>query len=148
MLQNGAAASISSRLIRVQLVTALVVAAPCQKQTNREIPFENSRKFGLLLVPGEVNDMPAMFIFDTGSTITAISSDLVKVAPRRGQKRFESKKGSGIVRSGMITKAKLKLGTVMCSDHEIVAMDLKDVSDAFRRCLRPHLQINSVIERG
>ena len=53
-----------------------------QSSNPREISFENSRRFGLVLVKVEVNGRSAVLIVDTASNHTIISSELAD-APAR-----------------------------------------------------------------
>src|ERR1700704_2142224 len=68
--------------IAIMLVAALQVPAFPQSSNQKEIPFENSRMFGLVLVKVEVNGRSAILIVDTASNHTIISSDLADVPAR------------------------------------------------------------------
>jgi hypothetical protein len=63
------------------MLAAEVPAFP-QSSNPKEIPFENSRMFGLVLVNVEANGRPAVLIVDTASNHTIISSELAD-APAR-----------------------------------------------------------------
>ena len=64
------------------LAAGLQVPAFPQSSSPKEISFENSRMFGLVLVKVEVNGRSAILIVDTASNHTIISSELANVPPR------------------------------------------------------------------
>lgn len=110
------------------LVAALQVSAFPQSQNRKEIPFENSRVFGLVLVKVEVNRRPAILIVDTASNHTIISSELADASPRDLDNVVATSKGSGFAGTGVFTKATLKVGPITWSDHKVVAMDMRAFS--------------------
>jgi predicted aspartyl protease len=91
------------------------------------IPFRCGGAFGLMLVRGEVNGIPASFILDTGSNHTIINSKFVR-GTRNFSHTVEPAEGSGYVGRGVFTKASLKVGPLTWRDHQIVVMDLGDIS--------------------
>ena len=93
-----------------------------------EIPLRLSRAFGLMLVTAEINGKPAILILDTGSNRPIVSSKLVDVATPSLMDSVTSKKGSGLTGTGVFTKVSLAVGPVLWRDHELVAMDLSDIS--------------------
>jgi predicted aspartyl protease len=110
------------------LVAALRVPAFPQSSDPKEIPFEKSRIFGLVLVKVEVNGKPAVLIVDTGSNHTVISSELADAVPRNLESVVDTSKGSGFAGSGVFTKATLKVGSITWRDHKVVAMDMRALS--------------------
>ena len=110
------------------LVAALQVPAFPQSSNPKEIPFENSRMFGLVLVKVEVNGRPAVLIVDTASNHTIISSELADVPPRNLDNVVATSKGSGFAGAGVFTRATLKVGPITWRDHKVVAMDMRAFS--------------------
>lgn len=99
-----------------------------QPPNSIEIPLRSGREFGLLLVDARVNGMPAVFILDTGSNHTIVSSKLVDVATPSLKDVVATKKGSGYSGSGIFTRASLAVGPVLWPDHRILAMDTNEIS--------------------
>jgi predicted aspartyl protease len=99
-----------------------------QPSNQREIPFENSRMFGLVLVKVEVNGRPAVLIVDTASNHTVISSELADVSPRTLDNLVSTSKGSGLNGTGVFARTTLKVGPITWRDHRIVVMDMRDFS--------------------
>jgi len=110
------------------LATALQIPAFPQSSNPKEIPFENSRMFGLVLVKVEVNGRSAILIVDTGSNHTIISSELADVPARNLDNVVASSKGSGFAGAGVFTRATLKVGPIIWRDHKVVAMDMRALS--------------------
>ncbi len=77
------------------MLLALGTPTLSQPSSRREIPFENSRMFGLVLVKVEVNGRPAVLIVDTGANQTIISSELGEMRPRTLESAVSASKGSG-----------------------------------------------------
>ena len=69
--------------IAIMLAAALQIPGFTQSSKRREIPFENSGSFGLVLVKVEVNGRPAVLIVDTAASRTIISSELAEMGPVR-----------------------------------------------------------------
>jgi predicted aspartyl protease len=107
---------------------ALGIPAFPQPANQREIPFENSRMFGLVLVKVEVNGRPAVLIVDTASNHTIISSELADAPPRNLDSVVATSKGSGFAGAGVFTRATLKVGPITWRDHKVVAMDMRALS--------------------
>src|SRR5690348_7822057 len=102
------------------LVLAFCIAGiPALSQTSaqREIPFENSPNFGLILVKAEANGRPAMLIVDTAASSTILSSDLAYGTPYTLRNMVSTSKGSGFAGRGIIEKATLKIGPLIWRDH-------------------------------
>ena len=110
------------------LATALQIPAFPQSSNPKEIPFENSRMFGLVLVKVEVNGRSAILIVDTGSNHTIISSELADVPARNLDNVLATSKGSGFACAGVFTRATLKVGPITWRDHKVVAMDMRALS--------------------
>jgi predicted aspartyl protease len=110
------------------LAAALQVPAFPQSSNPKEIPFENSRLFGLVLVKVEVNGRPAVLIVDTGSNHTIISSELADAPARNLDNVVAASKGSGFAGAGVFTKATLKVGPITWRDHKVVVMDVRAFS--------------------
>ena len=110
------------------LAAALQVPAYPQSSNRKEIPFENSRMFGLVLVKVEVNGRPAVLIVDTASNLTIISSELADASPRNLDNVVATSKGSGFTGAGVFTRAMLKVGPITWRDHKVVAMDMRAFS--------------------
>ena len=106
------------------LVAALQVPAFPQSSNPKEIPFENSRMFGLVLVKGR----PAVLIVDTASNHTIISSELADAPPRNLDSVVATSKGSGFAGAGVFTRATLKVGPITWRDHTVVVMDVRAFS--------------------
>ena len=111
----------------VALVLAVSLGLPVFPQPV-EIPFQFSRAFGVMLINAEVNGNPAVFIVDTGSNQTIISSRLVNVITRPLKDTVSSEKGSGYSGTGVFTRASIRVGPIVWRDHQIVAMDLRAIS--------------------
>jgi len=114
--------------IAVALSAALGIPAFSQPSNQREIPFENSRMFGLVLVKLEVNGRPAVLIVDTGSNVTIISPDLADVAPGTLDNAASPSRGSGFTGRGVFRRATLKVGSVTWRDHRVVVTDTRELS--------------------
>jgi predicted aspartyl protease len=110
------------------LAAALQVPAFPQSSNPKEIPFENSRMFGLVLVKVEVNGRPAVLIVDTGSNHTIISSELADAPAHNLDNIVATSKGSGFAGAGVFTKATLKVGPITWRDHKVVVMDVRAFS--------------------
>jgi predicted aspartyl protease len=110
------------------LAAALQLLAFPQSSNPKEIPFENSRMFGLVLVKAEVNGRPAVLIVDTGSNHTIISSELADAPSRNLDNVVAASKGSGFAGVGLFTKATLNVATITWRDHKVVAMDMRALS--------------------
>ena len=111
--------------IAIMLAAALQVPAFPQSSRPKEISFENSRIFGLVLVKVEVNGRSAILIVDTASNHTIISSELADVPARNLDNVVATSKGSGFAGAGVFTRATLKVGPITWSDHKVVAMDMR-----------------------
>ena len=109
------------------LLVTLGLFAFSQSANRREIPFETSRVFGLVLVKVEVAGRPAVLIVDTGSNRTVISSEIAPIAARLDNIRSTSK-GSGWTGTGVLARATLRIGSVTMYNHPIVVMDMHDLS--------------------
>ena len=72
--------------------------------------------------------MSAVFILDTGSNHTIVSSKLVDIATPSLKDVVVTKKGSGYSGSGIFTRASLAVGPVLWQDHRILAMDTNEIS--------------------
>jgi predicted aspartyl protease len=110
------------------LAAAVHVPAFPQSSNPKEIPFENSRMFGLVLVKVEVNGRPAVLIVDTGSNHTIISSELADAPASNLDNVVATSKGSGFAGAGVFTKATLKVGPITWRDHKVVVMDVRAFS--------------------
>jgi predicted aspartyl protease len=110
------------------LAAALQVPGFPQSSNPKEIPFEHSRMFGLVLVNVEVNGRPAVLIVDTASNHTIISSELADAPARNLDNVVATSKGSGFAGAGVFTRATLKVGPITWRDHKVVAMDLRSFS--------------------
>jgi predicted aspartyl protease len=113
----------------------LAVATPTfsQSDTQSEIPFENSGRFGLLLIRVQANGKPALFIVDTASNQTILSSELADIHPRSLDTTVSTLKGSGFSGSGVLAKATLKVGPILWRDHPVVVMEMRALSKSFGR---------------
>jgi len=119
--------------IAVALSAALGIPAFSQPSNQREIPFENSRMFWLVLVKLEVNGRPAVLIVDTGSNVTIISPDLADVAPGTLDNAASPSRGSGFTGRGVFRRATLKVGSVTWRDHRVVVTDTRELSKSLRQ---------------
>jgi hypothetical protein len=81
-----------------------------------------------MLVEARVNGKPAVFILDTGSNYTIVSSKLVDVATPSLRDAVTSKSGSGFSGNGIFTRASLAVGPVLWRDHLILASDTNEIS--------------------
>jgi len=114
----------------IALLLALGTPALSQSSNQREIPFENSRLFGLVLVKVEVNGRPAVLIVDTGANQTIISSELGDMRPSRLESAVTSK-GSGWSGTGVFATATLRVGPISWRNHRVLVMDTRDLSKSF-----------------
>ena len=115
----------------IALLLALGTPALSQSSNQREIPFENSRLFGLVLVKVEVNGRPAVLIVDTGANQTIISSELGDMRPSRLESAFSTSKGSGWSGTGVFATATLRVGPISWRNHRVLVMDTRDLSKSF-----------------
>jgi len=113
------------------LFAALQVPVFPQSSKRREIPFENSASFGLVLVKVEVNGRPAVLIVDTAANRTIISSDLADMGPRTLSNLVSTRKGSGLAGTGTFSRVTLKLAHITWRDHQIIVMDMHEFSKSF-----------------
>ena len=110
------------------VVVAVGTTAVSQSGNRREIPFENSRVFGLFLIKVEVNGRPAVLIVDTGSSITAISPEFADVALGTVEVPLSSPaKGSGFTGLGVFRRARLKVSSSTW-DHRMLVTDTRELS--------------------
>jgi hypothetical protein len=114
--------------IAIMLVAALQVPAFSQSSNLKEIPFENSRLFGLVLIKVEVNGRLAVLVVDTASNHTIISSQLADAPARNLDNFVATSKGSGFAGAGVFTRATLKVGPITWRDHTVVVMNMRDFS--------------------
>ena len=117
--------------ILIALAVAFQVPAVSQAANQRELPFENSRVFGLILVRVEANGRPAVLIVDTASNHTIISSQLADAPPRTLGNAISTSKGSGLTGTGVFTRATLKIGPITWRDHSVVVMNMHEMSKSF-----------------
>ncbi len=110
------------------MLLALGTPTLSQPSSRREIPFENSRMFGLVLVKVEVNGRPAVLIVDTGANQTIISSELGEMRPRTLESAVSASKGSGWTGTGVFATATLRVGPISWRNHRVVVMDTHDLS--------------------
>jgi len=118
----------SGCVLVLALCMALGIPALSQTSAQREIPFENSPQFGLMLVKAEANGRPAVLIVDTAASRTILSSDLAYVTPHVMRNMVSTRKGSGFAGSGILEKATLTIGPLVWRDHRVVVMDTRDLS--------------------
>jgi predicted aspartyl protease len=127
---------ISTWSIALRCTTAVVllltpsILAFSQPPNRREIPFENSRVFGLVLVKVEVAGKPAVLIVDTGSNRTVISSEIASIPRRTLDNTRTTSRGSGWSGTGVFARATVRIGPVTLHDHPIVVMDMHDLSES------------------
>ena len=117
--------------IAVVLSVVLGVPALSQRLNQRQIPFQRSRTFGLILVTVEAKGRSAVLIVDTASNNTIISSEFADVPPGGLHKAVSTGKGSGFTGTGVFARATLKIGPVTWRDHPIIVMDMHDFSESF-----------------
>jgi predicted aspartyl protease len=117
--------------IAIMLTAALQVPGFPQSSKRREIPFENSGSFGLVLVKVEVNGRPGVLIVDTAANRTIISSELAEMGPRTLNNLVSTRKGSGLTGTGTFARVTLKLAHITWRDHQIVVMDTHELSKSF-----------------
>ena len=117
----------------IAVALGVVFTTPTFSQTSREyeIPFENSRLFGLKIIRVEANGKPAVLIIDTASNHTILSSDFELVRTRTLDRAFATSKGSGLTGGGIFATASLKVGPINWRDHKVVLMDLHELSKSF-----------------
>jgi hypothetical protein len=115
-------------VLPVALVIAVGLPVFPQSSNQETIPFRLSHAFGLILISAEVNGAPALLVLDTGSNHTAISPRFVDVASPHLRNKVSSERGSSYAGTGIFTKASLKVGPVVWRDHQILAMDMKEIS--------------------
>jgi hypothetical protein len=106
----------------------LTTSALAASSNQIEIPFENSRVFGLFLVKVLANDRPALLIVDTGSNMTILSQDLMDVAPGTFKPGGLPSKGSGFSGKGIFRKTTLKVGSVTWHDHTVLVTNVDELS--------------------
>ena len=80
------------------------------------------------MVKVEVNGRPAVLIVDTASNHTIIRSELADAPPRNLDTVVATSTGSGFAGAGVFTRATLKVGPIMWSNREVVAMDMQALS--------------------
>jgi predicted aspartyl protease len=114
--------------VALLLALTLGLGVAPQPPNSVEIPLRSSHDFGLMLVEVRVNGKPAVFILDTGSNHTIVSSKLVDVATPSLRDAVTSKKSSGYSGNGIFTRASLAVGPVLWRDHRILAMDTHEIS--------------------
>ena len=120
--------TVSRYTVALLLAVSLAFNLSPQPPNSIEIPLRSSRDFGLLLVDARVNGTPAVFILDTGSNHTIVSSKLVDVATPSLKAVVTSKKGSGYSGNGIFTRASLAVGPILWREHRILAMDTIELS--------------------
>ena len=119
----------SSRHITVMtLLVTLGSVAFSQSANRREIPFENSRVFGLVLVKAKVAGREAVLIVDTGSNQTIISSEIAPLPRMTLYNTRSTSKGSGWSGTGVLVRATVRIGSVAMNDHPVLVMDMHDLS--------------------
>jgi predicted aspartyl protease len=99
-----------------------------QSPNRREIPFQNSRVFGLVLVKVEIAGKPAVLIVDTGCNQTVISSEIAPTPRGTLDNTRSTSKGSGWAGTGVLAKATVRIGPITLHNHPVVVMDMHDLS--------------------
>lgn len=118
----------SRRAITIALAITLETPTLCVAANHREIPFENSRVFGLFLVRVEANGRPAVLVVDTGSNVTTISTELADVALGSVDHSASRSDGSFFVGRGVFRQATLRVGPIIWRDHKVVVTDTRALS--------------------
>jgi len=121
----------ASRCVTVCALLLTLETTTHSQPSRREIPFENSHLFGLVLVKLEVNGRPAVLIVDTGANQTIISSELGDMGPRTLESAVSASKGSGWIGTGIFATATLKIGSISLRNHRVVVMNTHDLSKSF-----------------
>ena len=114
----------------IAILLAAAVQTPAFPQTSKpkEIPFESSHLFRLVLIKVDVNGKPAVLVVDTASNQTIISSKLADVPARSLDNAVATSKGSGFRGEGVFTKSTLRVGPITWRDHKVLAMDMRAFS--------------------
>lgn len=115
-------------VLAVALAVAVALPGYPQHSNQGAVPFRFSRAFGLILIDAEVSGVPALLVLDTGSNHTAISPRFVDVVTPHLRNRASSARGSGYSGTGVFTTASLKVGPLVWHDHQVLAMDMKEIS--------------------
>jgi predicted aspartyl protease len=117
---------------RFSTVVALLVTSSLfafsQPPNQREIPFEISRTFGLVLVKVEIAGRPAVLIVDTGCNRTVISTEIAPTPRSTLENTRSTSKGSGWAGTGVVARTTVRVGPITMHDHPIVVMDMHDLS--------------------
>jgi predicted aspartyl protease len=119
---------LASRCVTVFALLLALGTTAYSQPSRREIPFENSHLFGLVLVKVEVNGRPAVLIVDTGANQTIISSELGDMRPSRLESAVSTSKGSGWSGTGVFATATLRVGPISWRNHRVLVMDTRDLS--------------------
>jgi predicted aspartyl protease len=106
----------------------LLVTIPAKSSVQREIPFETSRIFGLMLVRVEVDGKKAVLVVDTGSNHTVMNLGMGDSWPRSLNNITSVYKSSGVTGIAVFGKATLKIGNLTWSNHRIVIADMRELS--------------------
>jgi Aspartyl protease len=104
---------------------------PCLRAGELEVPFEVEPSQSAILVRGFANGKPVALILDTGATRTILSRDLLPGAAPLAASRF-SGDGPGLAARGRYALADLELGGRAWRGRTVVAMNLDEVSKAYR----------------
>jgi predicted aspartyl protease len=118
----------SWRAITIALAITLETPTLSVAANHREIPFENSRVFGLFLIRVEANGRPAVLVVDTGSNVTTISTELADVAPGTVDNSASRSDGSFFRGRGVFRQATLRVGPIIWRDHRVVVTDTRALS--------------------
>jgi hypothetical protein len=123
------------------LVAVILIALGCLRaQTLPEggdlqsgIPFEVNREYGAILIRAQVNGHPATLFLDTGSSMTILSADLLRVRPLALRHADAFAKGSGYVGTAGWSKATLEVGPFKWPDRKILVMDFQEISNTMKQ---------------
>jgi len=99
-----------------------------------EVPFEQNRQFGSILIRVKVNGEPAVLLVDTGSSHTILSADLLGVNPLFLGRASTPVKGSGLIGIAGWTAATIDLGTIKWTNRKVLAMsEFREISKSMKQ---------------
>ena len=115
--------------MRAAVAAALLLASTAAAEP---LPFQLDAERGAVLVEMRVNGRKGLFVLDTGSAATIVSLELAGLPRAAARPRF-SEDGPGLRASGVYADVSLAIGARALGRRTVAAMDMTEVSRAFRR---------------
>lgn len=123
------------RRLQVCTLALLLLSAkaslPAAPKAALKVPYEYATTRDSMLVHVQINNKPAVLIFDTGSAHTIIRPELVGVSPKELIPTQMARSGGGFMGDAVGREVSLEMGNSMWKKRKIVVMDLSQVLSVY-----------------